>query len=87
MPPQQQGWAAIVRRHGLQAPESLDDFVGQGFSYADRQFCFGLQAPPPARLVSTIKLRQAGFHDCVDTEAMFGRILGNFQARGWLPRP
>lgn len=86
MPPREQDWAALVRQHELEAPESLRDFVGQGFAYADRQFCFGLQSPPPARLVSTIKARQAGFHDCVDTEAMFRRIFRDFQDRAWLPR-
>jgi nucleoside-diphosphate-sugar epimerase len=86
MPRREQEWAMLVRRHGLQAPASLQEFVGQGFAYADRQFCFGRQEPAPERLVSTIKARQAGFHDCVDTEAMFRRIFRGFQDRGWLPR-
>jgi len=87
MPARQADWRSIVQRHRLRAPEVLSDFVGQGFLYADRQFCFGLDQPPPARLVSTIKARQAGFTDCVDTEDMFRTILRRFQQRGWLPAP
>jgi nucleoside-diphosphate-sugar epimerase len=85
MPAREAEWRSIVRHHGLRAPERLSDFVGQGFLYADRQFCFGMDEPPPARLVSTIKARQAGFADCVDTEDMFRSIFRRFQQRGWLP--
>jgi len=85
MPARQDEWAALVRRHRLTAPESLEAFVGQGFLYADRQFCHGMTETPPARLVSTIKARQAGFADCIDTEDMFRRCFARFQERGWLP--
>lgn len=85
MPTRQAQWAALVRGHGLTAPQSLDAFVGQGFLYADRQFCHGMTQPPPTRLVSTIKARQAGFTDCMDTEDMFRRCFARLQERGWLP--
>lgn len=85
MPAQQEAWAALVRGHRLTAPPDLNDFVGQGFLYADRQFCHGVMQPPPVRLVSTIKARQAGFTDCLDTEVMFRRCFARFQERGWLP--
>jgi hypothetical protein len=81
-------WAAIVRRHGLAAPEDLDAFVGQSFTYADMLFAAGTDpsAPPaPPVLVSTIKLRQAGFADCVDTEDMFRRLFTRMQQRRLLP--
>ena len=90
MPAREEEWAQLVARHGLSAPARMQDCVGQGFegfARADRQLCFGLDAPPPARLVSTIKARQAGFHDCVDTQSMFVRIFRQFQANGWLPPP
>lgn len=86
MPARQVDWERVVKSHGLTSPVQLTDFVGQGFIYADRQFCYGLAAPPPARLVSTIKARQAGFADCVDTEQMFRAYFRRFQDRGWLPR-
>lgn len=35
----------------------------------------------------SIKARQAGFHDCMDTEDMFRKWLRRFQDLGWLPPP
>ena len=62
--------------------------MGQSFTYADMLFGAGTDpaapAPTPA-LVSTIKLRQAGFGDCVDTEDMFRRLFARMQARRLLP--
>jgi hypothetical protein len=63
----------------------LGRLVGQGFIYADGQFAYGAAQTPPTTLVSTIKARQAGFHDCMDTEDMFRKWFRAFQARGWLP--
>ena len=85
MPARQADWRALVRAKGLRAPDDLGAFVGQGFLYADHQFCYGLDTPPPPRLVSTIKARQAGFADCIDTEDMFRKIFRRYKARGWLP--
>jgi hypothetical protein len=36
-------------------------------------------------IVSTIKARQAGFHDCMDTEDMFQKWLRRFQELRLLP--
>jgi nucleoside-diphosphate-sugar epimerase len=85
MPPREGEWRAIVRKYKLSSPESFADFVGQGFIYADGQFAYGATQAPPTTLVSTIKARQAGFHDCMDTEDMFRKWFRAFQARGWLP--
>jgi hypothetical protein len=41
-------------------------------------------SPVPA-LNSTIKGRQAGFHDCLDTEDMFRQQFASLQARGVIP--
>lgn len=87
MTTRQADWERLVRTHGLTSPTQLKDFVGQGFIYADRQFCHGMTASPPTRLVSTIKARQAGFGDCMDTEDMFRKYFRRYQSRGWLPRP
>jgi nucleoside-diphosphate-sugar epimerase len=85
MPSREREWRAIVRKHDLRSPERLADFVGQGFIYADGQFAYGRTEPPPTTLVSTIKARQAGFHDCMDTEDMFRKWFRRFQELRWLP--
>lgn len=85
MPRRQARWSEIHKRHQLQSPESLREFVGLSFQYADRNFAYGDSLAAMPTLVSTIKLRQAGFHDCVDTEAMFVRLIERFQQRRWLP--
>ena len=87
MPAHEAVWANIVERHGLRAPARLDDMVGQSFVYADMLFGYGSTAPSSPVLVSTIKLRQAGFGDCVDTEDMLVRLLQRMQRAGMLPPP
>lgn len=87
LPARADEWAAIVERHGLRAPADVRAFVGDSPVYADillRPF-----GPPPAlpSLVSTVKLRRAGFAECTDTAEMFGRMLRRLQARGLLPQP
>lgn len=76
-------WQQIVHRHGLKAPARLADFVGQGFAYADFQLNHGKQAPLPASIASTIKIRQAGFADCIDTEAMLVKWIDRFRQLSW----
>jgi nucleoside-diphosphate-sugar epimerase len=77
-------WDGIRARHGLVAPQ-LKEFLGQSHYYAD--FCLGVgqQGGPGAAIVSTVKLRRAGFHEFVDTEEMFRRWFADFQARRLLP--
>ena len=77
-------WRRVAQRHGLAVPE-LSALLGESHHYAD--FCFGYharEAPPPV-LVSTIKLRQAGFGECVDTEQMFRDWFVRLRARKVLP--
>lgn len=78
-------WDGIVRQHGLR-PVPLPALVGESHHYAD--FCFGYGAPsaPPPAFVSTIKLRQAGFADCMDTAETFRFWLSDLIARNILPR-
>lgn len=84
MPAQAGVWRDIAQRHGLRTPE-LADLLGESHHYAD--FCFGYrarEAPPPV-IVSTIKLRQAGFGDCIDTEQMFRDWMARLRARRVIP--
>jgi nucleoside-diphosphate-sugar epimerase len=85
MPAREPEWRAIVRKYGLRSPERLADFVGQGFIYADGQFAYGARQSLPTTLVSTIKARQAGFVDCMDTDDMFRKWFRRFQELRWLP--
>ena len=85
MPRRQAEWSEIHRRYSLRSPESLKEFVGLSFQYADRNFAYGDALAAVPALVSTVKIRQAGFHDCVDTEEMFVRLIRRYQERGWLP--
>lgn len=79
-------WQQISRQHKL-TPHTIRDLVGDSFFYADALFnARGTQSPPPA-LLSTIKLRQAGFHGCVDTAQMFRKWINKLREADILPGP
>ena len=82
--PRETDWAAIRTRHNLTSP-GLKSFVGLSFQYADYQWGYGRTEAAPAAFSSTIKLMQAGFHEVMDTEAMFVKWLREFQLRRLLP--
>jgi len=82
--PRETDWARIRARYGLAAPD-LKSFVGLSFEYADYQMAFGRTEPPPPSFSSSIKLMQAGFHEVMDTEAMFAKWLRVFQEKRLLP--
>lgn len=77
-------WQRLVTQHNLQRL-TIRDIVGDSFHYADALFNVrGHPAPPPA-LLSTIKLRQAGFGECMDTQAMFGHWFRELRRLRILP--
>jgi nucleoside-diphosphate-sugar epimerase len=82
--PRETEWAEICIRHGLRSG-TLKEFVGLSFEYADYTMGYGRNAPGPPALVSTIKLMQAGFHEVMDTEAMFRKCFAEMQAKRLLP--
>ena len=82
--PREAEWAEIRRTHGL-ASGTLKEFVGLSFEYADYTMGYGRDTPGPPALVSTIKLMQAGFHEVMDSEAMFAKAVAELQARRLLP--
>lgn len=82
--PREAEWAEICARHGLKSG-TLKDFVGLSFEYADYTMGYGRTTPGPPALVSTIKLMQAGFHEVMDTEAMFRKCLAEMQEKKLLP--
>ncbi len=83
-------WNRIRAKHELVAPE-IGAFVGESFHYADFAMAYGAGASGDslvaAALVSTIKLRQAGFCEVMDTEAMFRKWFRLFQEARLLPYP
>jgi nucleoside-diphosphate-sugar epimerase len=84
MPARAGEWDALRARHGLRAP-GLAAFVGESFHYADFCMASGIEAPLPPALVSTVKLRQAGFTETIDTEVMLRKWFAELQARDLLP--
>ncbi|MEM7216941.1 MAG: NAD-dependent epimerase/dehydratase family protein [Pseudomonadota bacterium] len=77
-------WRAVAEAHRLREPD-LDRFVGDSLIYADLFFNTGGDVVPPSTLLSSIKLRQAGFHDCRDSEDVMVGWLARLQEGGWLP--
>lgn len=62
-----QVWDRIARRHDLVGLK-LEDLVGESDHYADLCFNLGDLEEVFPRFVSSIKIRQAGFTACYDTE-------------------
>ncbi|MGF7163158.1 nucleoside-diphosphate-sugar epimerase [Rhodoligotrophos appendicifer] len=81
MPQNEAIWDRIVERHSL-ARNSYKSVV-PSWQFADYLLGYG-QRPNPHH-VSTIKIRKAGFHECVDTEEMFLGLLAELQRRRVLP--
>jgi len=81
-------WERIMARHGLQY--GYEELV-TSWEFADMIFASGSHpslghgATTESILVSTIKARRHGFHDCIDTAEMFLEWLTEYQRRGALP--
>lgn len=84
MPGEDEAWRRLARREGLRV-EELSALIGLSWQYADATWSAQHPLPLPP-LVSTIKLRQAGFADCIDSEVSLLDHLQGMQARGYLPR-
>lgn len=80
-------WAATVEKYGLLAASNVVEFVGQNsLVYADGMLS-ATNSPAVPALNSTIKIRQAGFNDCLDTEDMFRQQCRRLQEERLIPRP
>ncbi|WBU56229.1 NAD-dependent epimerase/dehydratase family protein [Paracoccus sediminicola] len=84
MPKRAGEWAAIARRFGL-ACRGLGELMGRSHHYADFVMATAATRAPPPVIVSTLKLREAGFSDCIDTETMFTELIQRLQERRILP--
>jgi len=72
-------WAQIVRKCGLR-PYTLEQLVGASWEFADAAF-----SSPDPFFESTIKIRQAGFVDCIDSVVMFDEWFRELKSRRILP--
>lgn len=84
-------WAEIARDHQLVEPDLLR-LLGESHHYADNAFAWTpdgevLASREHPVLLSTVKLRQAGFASSRDTEEMFAYWIRRLQAQGVLPSP
>ncbi|MDQ0323282.1 nucleoside-diphosphate-sugar epimerase [Pararhizobium capsulatum DSM 1112] len=75
-------WDKIVRKHAL-VPHTYDEIVSS-WQFMDYLLRHG-KAYPHHSIVSTIKARKHGFHDCVDTEEMFRTLFAELQSSKILP--
>jgi hypothetical protein len=79
-------WSRVQEKHGLRRIP-LADIVGESHHYAE--FCLACgatEAPPPA-FSSRIKLQQAGFTGCYDTQETFNYWLQDLIGRRLIPGP
>ena len=83
MPERAGTWQQIVKRHDL-VPHTMEELIGASWQFADA--VFGYDGSPPDTVVSTVKARQFGFGECIDTEEMFVRQLTQLQALRILPK-
>lgn len=84
LPAKAEVWDRIVARHGLR-PIAMTDLLGESHHYADMAFAHGRTTPPPPALLSTVKIKQAGFTEVRDTEETFAYWLSVLQERRVLP--
>ncbi|MEM7100949.1 MAG: NAD-dependent epimerase/dehydratase family protein [Pseudomonadota bacterium] len=77
-------WDSIVAGHGLR-PLSLQQIAGESHHYADLCFAWGADQPPAPALVSTVKIKQAGFHQTCNTEESFCHWMADLRNRRIIP--
>ena len=77
MPAHADAWQRLVVRHGLR-PTGIEDMTNWGWADAT----LGIEHDI---LSSTVKLRRAGFADCIDSEESVLQLLADMRAEGLLP--
>ncbi|MDE2465521.1 MAG: NAD-dependent epimerase/dehydratase family protein [Alphaproteobacteria bacterium] len=85
LPPRSDVWDKVRHRHNLIAP-ALMAFAGKSLAYADLLMHRPETAHGLPALVSTIRLRHAGFAEVMDSEDMFRACIARMQAQRLLPR-
>ena len=85
LPKREAQWAALAAWRGLRAPACLLEFTGHNSLIYTDMVLGAPNRPPLPILNSTIKVRQAGFGECMDTEDMFRKWFSRLQESGMLP--
>jgi nucleoside-diphosphate-sugar epimerase len=83
MPKHAELWRDLARRHRLRIGE-LDELVGLSWQFADATWASPFAPARPA-LVSTLKARQHGFADCIDTEDSLVELLTRMRTERYVP--
>ena len=84
MPRHADVWHRIAERESLRIAD-LDELIGLSWQYADVLWANPARPQPVPSLVSTIKARQLGFTDCIDSEECVVQQLEAMRALGYLP--
>lgn len=85
MPKLSSVWNEVVAGHAL-LPKTMEQLIGGAWQFADYNFAYGNESPPERIIMSPIKLRQAGFAPCADTEDSIIYWLTKMQEARLLPR-
>ncbi|HEU4430283.1 MAG TPA: NAD-dependent epimerase/dehydratase family protein [Myxococcota bacterium] len=83
MPKHAELWRRVAQRESLRISD-LDALIGLSWQYADATWAAPAPFPVPP-LVSTIKARQLGFGDCIDSEECVVQHLAAMRALRYLP--
>jgi nucleoside-diphosphate-sugar epimerase len=80
-------WPGMVRKYGLSAPEDLGALLGESLEVGG-SWTADINPADVVRygLASTIKIRQAGFHHCIDTAEMVAKYMRRYQEIGLVPK-
>jgi nucleoside-diphosphate-sugar epimerase len=83
MPSKEKLWTAIQSKYGLE-PFPYSQIVGPAWQFAD--MCFGFGQNAPHSMLSTIQIRKAGFHNCVDSIDMLSELFEELEDKRIIPR-
>jgi len=81
-----EAWERICERHRLR-PIPLPELLGEAHHLADYIFAHGAVEAPPPGFSSRIKIQQAGFANCYDTEQTFRYWIRDLIGRRVIPGP
>jgi len=79
-------WPEMVRKYGLRAPADVKALFGESLEVGS-SWTVPIAPADVIRygLKSTIKIRQAGFHGCIDTADMVRKYMRRYQELGIIP--